>query len=32
LLWQMLAFFVGGLMLAATCLIIIFKHYLTTVS
>jgi Zn-finger nucleic acid-binding protein len=30
--WQMLAFFVGGLTLAATCLIIIFKHYLTTIS
>ena len=29
--WQMLAFFVGGLTLAATCLIIIFKHYRTTV-
>ncbi len=30
--WQMLAFWVGGLTLAATCLIIIFKYYLTTVS
>jgi len=30
--WQVLAFGVGGLTLAATCLIIIFKHYLTTVS
>ena len=30
--WQMLAFFVGGLTLAATCLIILFKYYLTTVS
>lgn len=30
--WQMLAFGVGGLTLAATCLIIIFKYYLTTVS
>jgi Zn-finger nucleic acid-binding protein len=30
--WQMLAFFVGGLTLAATCLIIIFKYYLITLS
>ncbi len=30
--WQVLASFVGGLILAATCLIIIFKHYLTTIS
>lgn len=30
--WQVLAFGVGGLTLAATCLIIIFKYYLTTVS
>jgi hypothetical protein len=30
--WQVLAFGVGGLTLAATCLIIIFKYYLTTMS
>jgi hypothetical protein len=30
--WQMLAFGVGGLTLASTCLIIIFKYYLATVS
>jgi hypothetical protein len=30
--WQVLAFGVGGLTLAATCLIIIFKYYLTTIS
>ena len=30
--WQVLAFVVGGLTLAASCVIIIFKYYLTTVS
>jgi len=30
--WQMLAYGAGGLALAATCLIVIFKYYLTTVS
>jgi hypothetical protein len=30
--WQVLAFGVGGLALAASCLIVIFKYYLTTVS
>lgn len=30
--WQMLAYGAGGLALAATCLILIFKYYLTTVS
>ena len=30
--WQVLGFGVGGLTLAATCLIIIFKYYLTTIS
>ena len=30
--WQVLAFVVGGLTLAASCLIAIFKYYLTTVS
>jgi hypothetical protein len=30
--WQVLAFGVGGLTLAATCLIIIFKYYLITMS
>ena len=30
--WQVLALGVGGLTLAATCLIIIFKYYVTTVS
>ena len=30
--WQVLALGVGGLTLAATCLIVIFKYYLTTVS
>jgi len=30
--WQVLAYFVGGLTLAATCVIIIFKYYLRTVS
>jgi hypothetical protein len=30
--WQVLAYGAGGLALAATCLIVIFKHYLTTVS
>jgi hypothetical protein len=30
--WQVLAFVVGGLTLAASCLIVIFKYYLTTVS
>ena len=30
--WQVLAFGVGGLTLAAICLIIIFNYYLTTVS
>jgi len=30
--WQVLAFGVGGLTLAATCLSIIFKYYVTTVS
>ena len=30
--WQVLAFGVGGLTLAASCLIIIFKYYLTTIS
>jgi hypothetical protein len=30
--WQILAFGVGGLALASTCLIVIFKYYLTTVS
>lgn len=30
--WQALAYFVGGLLLAATCLIIVLKNYLTTVS
>jgi len=30
--WQVLAFVAGGLTLAATCLIIIFKYYLTTMS
>ena len=30
--WQVLAFVVGGLTLAASCLIIIFKYYVTTVS
>ncbi len=30
--WQMLGYGVGGLTLAATCLIIIFKYYLTTIS
>jgi len=29
--WQVLGFGVGGLTLAATCLIIIFKYYLTTI-
>ncbi len=30
--WQVLAYGAGGLALAATCLIVIFKYYLTTVS
>jgi hypothetical protein len=30
--WQVLAFMVGGLTLASTCLIVIFKYYLTTIS
>ena len=30
--WQVLAFGVGGLTIAASCLIIIFKYYLTTMS
>jgi hypothetical protein len=30
--WQMLAYGAGGLALAATCLIVIFTYYLTTVS
>jgi len=30
--WQVLAFVVGGLTLAATCLIVIVKYYLTTIS
>ena len=30
--WQMLALWVGGLTLAATCLTIIFTYYVTTVS
>ena len=30
--WQILGFWVGGLTLAVICLIIIFEHYLTTVS
>jgi hypothetical protein len=30
--WQILACWVGGLTLAVICLIIIFQHYLTTVS
>jgi hypothetical protein len=29
--WQVLAFVVGGLTLAASCLIVIFKYYLTTI-
>jgi len=30
--WQVLAYGAGGLALAATCLIVIFRYYLTTVS
>jgi hypothetical protein len=30
--WQVLAYGAGGLALASTCLIVIFKYYLTTVS
>ena len=30
--WQVLAYGAGGLALAATCLMVIFKYYLTTVS
>ena len=30
--WQVLAYGAGGLTLAATCLIVIFKYYLTTLS
>jgi E3 Ubiquitin ligase len=30
--WQVLAYGAGGLALAATCLIVIVKYYLTTVS
>jgi hypothetical protein len=30
--WQVLAYGAGGLALAAACLIVIFKYYLTTVS
>jgi hypothetical protein len=30
--WQVLAYGAGGLALAATCVIVIFTYYLTTVS